>query len=135
MKFSFSRKQIELGAMGGEMVSYAVELTEPSFDGVNLSYQVDGIGDTALPTALRCDTPSELFIDSWDSTHGCDVATVKGLGCGCTGCGIDEGCCGSPRTPNVGLLKCTTICMCAEGSLSGACGDWGAETCQKPWSF
>lgn len=64
------------------MVNYVVELTEPSFDGQNLSYAVNGVGDTTLPTAMQCGSDSNLFID--DVYGSCSGDTGKALLCKCT---------------------------------------------------
>ena len=50
--------------VGGELVNYVVELTDPSLDGDVLSYSVEAVGDDPLPSTLQCDAAADLFIDS-----------------------------------------------------------------------
>ena len=45
----------------GTVKSYVVELTEPRFDGVHLSYAVDLIGDESLSGALTCSSDVHVF--------------------------------------------------------------------------
>ena len=45
----------------GTVKNYVVELTEPRFDGVNLSYAVDLIGDESLSSALTCSSDVHVF--------------------------------------------------------------------------
>ena len=52
-----------------ETVNYVVELMAPSLEGTDLTYEVESVGDQALPTALECDSASHLFIDSLGIRH------------------------------------------------------------------
>ena len=45
----------------GTVVNYVVELTNPSFGGVNLSYAADLIGDESLSGALTCSSDVHVF--------------------------------------------------------------------------
>jgi hypothetical protein len=48
----------------GTVVNYVVELTNPSFGGVNLSYAVDLIGDESLSGALTCSSDVHVFVSA-----------------------------------------------------------------------
>ena len=44
------------------VMNYVVKLSNPSFDGVNLSYAVDLIGDESLSGALTCSSDVHVFV-------------------------------------------------------------------------
>ena len=74
-------------------VNYFVELTNPVYEGGDLSYAVAGVGGTVLPQDLQCESDSHLFIDG----GGCGADTKRKNFCPCNH-----------------SLQCASMC-CAEG--------------------
>ena len=69
----------------GQVVSYVVELTSPSMVADDLSYSVNGVGDTVLPqTPIACEADSHLFIDSEETACVWLPSGKRGPLCGCT---------------------------------------------------
>ena len=77
--------------VGGEVVNYVVELTSPSLVGDDVTYAVNAVGDTLLPSggdSLVCNGVSSLFVDTGDCAGticgpGCTGTTGKDFGCPC----------------------------------------------------
>ena len=72
-------------SVDGEVVNHFLELTGSSVVGDDLIYAVQGIGDSDLPTELRCEDDAHLFIDDaqsdskkyWDQYTHCIIQCVK----------------------------------------------------------
>ena len=54
-----------------EVVNHVVELTMPLLVGDELTYTVQGIGDSDLPTEATCDQTASLFIDNVIGSKSC----------------------------------------------------------------
>jgi hypothetical protein len=72
--------------VGGEVVNYFVELTNPVLSGGDLSYTVSFIGGGSSPGVTQCDHDAHLFIDNAQTTPGegvhsgeCDADPARGL--------------------------------------------------------
>ena len=70
--------------VGGEVVNYFVELTNPVLSGGDLSYTVSFIGGGSSPGVTQCDHDAHLFIDN--------AQTTSGGGGDCQQCGADPAC-------------------------------------------
>jgi hypothetical protein len=69
--------------VGGEVVNYFVELTNPVLSGDELSYTVSFIGGGSSPGVTQCDHDAHLFIDN---------AQTSGGGGDCQQCGASSEC-------------------------------------------
>jgi hypothetical protein len=70
--------------VGGEVVNYFVELTNPVLSGGDLSYTVSFIGGGPAAGVAQCDHDAHLFIDN--------AQTTSGGGGDCQQCGADPAC-------------------------------------------
>ena len=70
--------------VGGEVVNYFVELTNPVLLGGDLSYTISFIGGGSSPGVTQCDHDAHLFIDN--------AQTTSGGGGDCQQCGADPAC-------------------------------------------
>ena len=116
----------------GEMVNLFVELTDPNFDGTNLSYAVSGVGNELPTDEVVCDSPAVLFIDG--DSGNCDSDEDRYNACPCTSdeqCGSAY-CCGGPREVTEYGISATfpTICPLGLGRICEATNmiEYGFQT-------
>ena len=119
--------------VGDGVVNYVVELTSPSLVGGDLTYAVNAVGDTLLPTggdSLVCNGVSSLFVDNRNRTASVGASTGRWFGaecdfdsqCGSGRCGVYEG--------DQLLLHFRPEGVCTHTSINGCLGDPDLDYCR-----